>query len=71
MLSLNCVCIIKLMVCMCVCIGHSLSAGHRLKVLWGKAQAGIPAAAQKGGNMELLPVPGLPGSKPHPLEELY
>ena len=38
--------------------------GHRLKVLWGKAQAGIPAAAAKGGSgPDLPPVPGLPGGR--------
>ena len=37
--------------------------GHRLKILWGKAQAGIPLAAQKAGGSELPPVPGLPGGE--------
>ena len=34
-------------------------AGHRLKILWGKSQASVPAPGTRGGN-ELAPVPGLP-----------
>ena len=33
--------------------------GHRLKILWGKSQATVPAPGKKGGR-ELAPVPGLP-----------
>ena len=36
----------------------TMATGHRLKILWGKAQAGIPSAAQRAA--ELPPVPGLP-----------
>ena len=32
---------------------------HRLKILWGKSQATVPAPGKKGGR-ELAPVPGLP-----------
>lgn len=44
-----------------VCVVGIITLGHRLKVLWGKAQAGIPAGVHKGGAAELPPVPGLPG----------
>lgn len=36
-------------------------AGHRLKILWGKPQASLPAPGQ--GGVALPPVPGLPNGK--------
>ena len=36
-----------------------LHVGHRLKILWGKSQATVPAPGKRGGR-ELAPVPGLP-----------
>ena len=38
---------------------YALHVGHRLKILWGKSQATVPAPGKKGGR-ELAPVPGLP-----------
>ena len=43
--------------------GHTMhSVGHRLKILWGKSLATVPAPGKKGGR-ELAPVPGLPEGK--------
>ena len=41
---------------------YALHVGHRLKILWGKSQATVPAPGKKGGR-ELAPVPGLPEGK--------